>query len=291
MSSGTSKELLAKYEQNLINSENKNHYAGYAKKFLDYADNLDKETIDSYMKKLTREKKSAGTINFAFRVIRRLFAVNELDWPYSQGQAPQISERDEYKPALDPEIIKLMIEATKDGRLDDDSAYFLALSTIYGLRRGEMVELKSGDIDFASGTIFISTLKNGRQRYHLIPMEIKPYLERRNFERQYDLTQVSQVFWRIINKSGLEALRTNGLKLGWHSIRRSLLAGLMDNGLNPFAARVFLRWKGVTGELAMPARYYASTVIGLKGNKVVSEEAKGDKEVFEKYHPFLKFWG
>lgn len=40
----------------------------------------------------------------------------------------------------------------------------------------------------------------------------------------------------------------------------------------------------------MPARYYSNVVIGLEGAEVVSEEAKEDKEVFEKYHPLLEFW-
>ncbi|MBA7578077.1 hypothetical protein ES708_19933 [subsurface metagenome] len=53
-----------------------------------------------------------------------------------------------------------------------------------------------------------------------------------------------------------------------------------------------MRWKssGSEGGLAMPARYYSNVVIGLEGTRVVTEEAKEDKEVFEKYHPFLEMW-
>ncbi|GAG54440.1 unnamed protein product [marine sediment metagenome] len=99
------------------------------------------------------------------------------------------------------------------------------------------------------------------------------------------------MFWRVVNNSGLGALKSE--TLGWHSIRRPLLSGLVDNGLNVFAAKAFLRWKTTIGELgalAMPARYYSNVVITLEGTNVLSEESKEDKEVFEKYHPFLPLW-
>jgi len=281
-------ELLEKYASNLPESRNKNHYISYARRFLDSAAALDKESINKYLKKLKRQKKSAGTINFAFRVIRTLFNVNKLDWPYHRGEGPQIGQRDEYKPALDFELIKVMVEAAKDDRLDTAPACFLALSTIYGLRREEMCDLEPGDIDLKQGTIFISTVKRGRQRYHLIPGEIKPYLESYDFLKRYQLDGMSRMFWRVVNGSGLQALKPK--RLGWHSLRRPLLTGLVDNGLNLFAAKAFLRWKSSERGLAMPARYYSNVVVGLEGTRVVTEEAKEDKEVFEKYHPFLLLW-
>lgn len=280
-------ELLEKYSSNLAGSKNRNHYLSYARDFLDHGNGLDKESVVKYMQRLKRKNK-AGTVNFAFRVVRRLFVVNGIEWPFLRGEAPQIGQRDEEKPALDPELIEIMIGAAKNGKLHSDEAAFLALSTTYGLRREEMVNLKAGDVDLGNNTLFIATLKHGRERYHLIPMEIHPYLEAHDFNQAYSLTGMAQVFWRIVNNSGVESLKSE--RLGWHSIRRSLLSGLIDNGLNPFATRAFLRWKGTTGELAMPARYYSNVVVGLKGRKVVSEEAKEDEEIFEKYHPFIPYW-
>jgi hypothetical protein len=58
-------ELLSKYESNLSGSKNKNHYMSYARAFLDYADSLDRETINNYVKKLKRQGNSPGTLNFA----------------------------------------------------------------------------------------------------------------------------------------------------------------------------------------------------------------------------------
>jgi integrase len=280
-------ELLSKYESNLSGSKNKNHYLSYAGDFLDYANSLDKETVNNYMKKLKRQGMSPGTINFAFRVIRRLFAVNGLEWPFRRGEAPPIGQRDEVKPALAPEIIKMMIAAAKNGKLDNDESCFLALSTIYGLRRVEMCDLRNGDIDFKQNHVFVTTVKMGRQRYHLIPVEIEPYLANHDFDKHYTDTAMSQMFWRIINKSGLETFKSE--KLGWHSIRRALITLLHQAGLDPFTVHQFMRWKGAEREMAMDTRYHATHFIGLEGTKVVALEAQSDKEVFKK-HPLLKLW-
>ncbi|MBA7465026.1 hypothetical protein ES707_00187 [subsurface metagenome] len=281
-------ELLAKYSSNLPDGKYRNHYLSYAQNFLAYADSLDKETVTKYLAKLKRQGKKPGTINFAFRVIRRVFVVNKRDWPFRRGEAPPITQRDEHKPALDPELIKVMIKAAKDGKLHADEALALALSTTYGLRREEMCNLEPRDVDLKQNTIFISTIKHGRQRYHLIPPEIKPYLAEHDFNEECSLIKMSQLFWRIVNGSGLEALR--GHRLGWHSIRRPLLSLLHSSGLDPFAVHSFMRWKGgMEADLAIDARYHATSFVGLDGEKPITMEAQSDKEIFEK-HPFLEFW-
>ena len=150
-----------------------------------------------------------------------------------------------------------------------------------------MVNLTPGDIDLASKTIFINTIKHGRQRYHLIPEEILPYLQEHDFNQEYSLVKMSQMFWRVVNGAGLQALNSN--RLGWHSIRRTLFTELIDAGLNPLAARDFLRWKGTVGEFAMPSRYYGNIIVGLDGEKPIALEAEGDIEVFES-HPFIPLW-
>jgi len=281
-------DLLAKYASNLPDSRYRNHYVSYARNFLESAAALDKESVNKYLARLKRQGKKPGTINFAFRVIRTLFNVNKLDWPFRRGEAPQIRQRDEYKPALDPELIKIMVEAAKNGRLDTAPACFLALSTVYGLRRGEMCDLELGDVDLKAGTVFVSPVKSGRESYHLIPVEIKPYLEGHDFSKRYRLDQMSQMFWVVINRSGLEALRSQ--RLGWHSMRRGLIFLLHRSGLDPFTVHHFMRFKGAADrELAMDIRYHATHFVGLEGTRVVTEKAESDREVFEK-HPLLQFW-
>jgi len=279
--------LLGKYADNLSNSSNKVHYLSYARDFLDHADGLNRASIDRYLNILRQKGRKPGTVNFAFRVIKRLFTVNGLGWEYRRGEAPAIGQRDEHRPQLSAEVIQTMVAAAKDGKLHDDEMCFLTLSTTYGLRREEMVDLKPEDVDLANSAIYVSTVKFGRQRYHLIPPEIHPYLAKHDFSQVYSLTGMSQLFWRAVNNSGLGGLKSQ--RLGWHSIRRAVFDGLINSGINPFAARSFLRWKGATGELAMPARYYGNVVVGLDGTIPLLEEAKGDEEIFQ-HHPFLPMW-
>lgn len=284
----TKNKLLEKYADNLAKSANRNHYLRFARGFLDDTEGLDRVSIDRYVLYLQKERHySPGTINFAFRVIRRLFAVNKLDWDYRQGEAPIIKQRDEYRPQLSPHVIEMLIVAAKNGKLFPHEQCFTALSTIYGLRREEIANLQPEDINLRVGSIYIATLKFGRERYHLIPEEIQPYLTVHDFKQRYAVATVSQVFKRILVKSGAGELKK--LRLGWHSIRRPVLEGLIDNGVNILAARAFLRWKSATGELAMPSRYYGNVTVDLGQTSPVLEEAKGDEEIFQK-HPFLPFW-
>jgi len=279
--------LLQKYASNLSDDRYRNHYVSYARAFLNSADALDKESINRYLARLKRQGKKMGTVNFAFRVIRTLFNVNKLDWPFRRGEVPLIGQRDEYKPALDPELIRIMVEAARNGRLEGAPACFLALSTVYALRREEMCDLQPGDVDLKANTIFISTVKSGRERYHLIPKEIKPYLEAHDFSQRYSLTQMSQLFWVAINRSGLETLRPK--RLGWHCIRHTVKTLLDKSGLDPFTVHSFMRWKGVEREFVIDVRYHASHFVGLEGTTLVTKEAESDKEIFD-HHPLLEFW-
>lgn len=282
------KQLLAKYAENLAKSKNQNHYLRFARDFLDNAEELNRASIDQYVTKLqTRKHYKPGSVNFAFRVIRRLFAVNKLDWAYRQGEAPVIGQRDEYQPQLGPRTIKMMIEAAKNGKLSPAEQCFIALSTIYGLRREELANLGPKDINLKNGAIYVATVKSGRERYHLIPPEIQPYLAAHDFKQRYAVATLNQMFKRTLIKSGAGELRKK--RLGWHTIRRALLDNLIDNGVNILAARAFMRWKGAGREMAMPARYFGNVIEDVGESEPVLDEAKNDEEIFEK-HPFLLFW-
>jgi len=280
--------ILEKYTANLANSDNKNVYLAHARDFLAHANTLDRAAVDRYLNSLRQKGRKPGTINFVFRVIRRIFTVNGLAWEYRRGEAPAIGQRDEYRPQLSTDIIRIMVESAVSGKLHEDERCFLAISTVYGLRRDEMVHLEPGDLNVANRAIYVVTAKHGRERYHLIPAKIAPYLATHDSSRRYSLTGMSQLFWMIVNNSGLEGLKSQ--RLGWHTIRRALWQGLIDNGCPYLLARDFLRWKGASGELTMPARYYGNVVVGLAGSTPLLEEAKGDEKIFTKYHPFLSYW-
>jgi len=288
------KKLLGKYADNLSRSAYRNQYIGHARHFLENSNGLDRPSIDEYVSGLSPRYKP-GTVNKIFRVIRRLYAVNDkllkdehdISWPYLHGEAPLIKQRDEYRPQLSVETIAAMITAAKNGKLFSDERCFVALSTTYGLRRAEMVNLRPEDINLKSRALYIATVKFGRERYHLIPPEILPYIEHHDFNERYGVATLSVIFKRIWLKSTAGGEILSGV--GWHSIRRALYDNGVKNGIDPLAMRAFMRWKSATGDMAMPARYYGNVVVGLGVTTPVLNEAKGDEEIFVK-HPFLPFW-
>jgi len=166
-----------------------------------------------------------------------------------------------------------------------DEAAFVALSTTYGLRRIEMVNLEQRDIRIRDGTIHIATAKHGRERTHLIPPEIIPCLERYDFNQQISEFGLFVMWHRIEYKIGLN--HTN--QVGWHSIRRTLNTLLLRR-LPEATVMSFLRWKQRTSS-HMPFRYSAIRFVGEEGvtTEVVGEALDVDNEVFQ-VHPFIEYW-
>lgn len=277
-------ELLKHYTAHL---KPKSQYAKYVEDYLSETDTLDKDSVLAYRKRLGRRGRGPGTVDLCTRIVRAFFRASEVPWPFHRGELLGVNEQEEHRPALAVSIVTRMIEAARAGKLLLDCVPFLALSTTYGLRRGEMVVIEPDDVK--GNLIFIHTLKGGRQRWHQIPPEIQPYIEEHDWSHRYSLGRMSWMFRDVVNGTGgLGALKK--FRLGWHSIRRPLLSGLLDNGCKVLVAKRFLRWGSSTGEDAMPARYYANQEIDIEGEVVVSREAESDVEIMEKYHPYLKLW-
>lgn len=279
-------KLLQKYAENLSHSDGRSQYIKTASDFLDDAAGLDRASIDEYLAML-RKHYAPGTVNFRFRVIRRLYAVNDIPWPYKRGEAPVIKQRDEYRPQLSPRIVEMMVRTAREGKLMVDECCFLALGTVYGLRRGEIANLTPNDINLKKNALYVATVKFGRERHHIIPPEIKPYIEWHDFNRRYGPSTINNKFKSILAKScGMSVL---GQKLGWHSLRRAVFDGLINGGVDVMAARTFMRLKSAVGEMAMPARCFGNVIVDIGETGPVLEEAKGDDKIFER-HPFLPFW-
>ena len=280
-----SKNLLENYAKRLGSTgRNRNLYLRYAEEFLNFAGgNFERESIQGYIAKLKRKGYSEGTINLKFRIIRTLFGRNKMEWPFAQGEAPQIRESLIVAPALHPHTIARMIEAVKDGEPDERA--FLALSTTYGLRRVEMVGLLKADIRLKDKTIHIATAKHGRERTHIIPDELIPHLVGYDFDTPRCEFNLFTLWYRLENKIGLEHIP----QVGFHSIRRTLNTLLLKE-LPDATVMSFLRWKQRTSS-HMPFRYSAVTFVGEEENltEVVGEALDVDSEVFRK-HPFVKCW-
>ncbi len=282
-------ELLEQYSKGLGSTgATRTLYLHYATDFLNYAEGeFDKGKVNRYLEHLRKKrnpKYSDGTIDFAFRVVRTLFKRNSIYWPFARGEGPQIREDSINAPALHPELITEMIEKIKQEGEPDEAA-FLALSATYGLRRIEMVGLLQEDVRIKDKTIHIATRHHGRERTHLIPDEIIPYLERYSFDNKLSEFGLFSLWYRIEGKMAMEHVD----QVGWHSIRRTLNTLLLDH-LPDTVVMSFLRWKQRTST-SMPFRYSAQRFVGREGTttKVVGRALDVDEKVFE-VHPFIKFW-
>lgn len=264
---------------------NRNLYIKYARDFLDYAlGNYDRQTLDRYLEHLRKNDYSDGTINFVFRILRTMYQRNKMDWPYRRGESPSIREDQVNAPAIHPDLVIDFIQAAKESD-DDEIKFFLALSTTYGLRREEMVELSEEEININDRTIHISTVKHGRDRTHIIPAQIVPYLEGYNLKNRVSSFYLFSLWYRIENMIGIT--HTDGV--GFHSIRRTLDTLLLDQ-LPDTVVMSFLRWKQKTSA-SMPYRYSAQTFVGRDGRttKVIGDALDVDVKVFA-IHPFIKYW-
>jgi site-specific recombinase XerD len=244
---------------------------------------LTREDVAQYIADLRRRGYADGTVDKHWRVIRRLFKVNGVEWPFRRGESPTIREQDVHALALPKDTIQRLILSARN--LSPSRAAYLALSTTYGLRRTELQRTLPDRWDLSRGLLYVETAKHGRQRYHKIPEAILPVLERAvpHMERESEY-RLSQAFHAIERLAGVEHAEDTG----WHAIRRSLNHYLIEAGATPFAVEHFLRWKRSANN--MVARYHAVTFVGADGGISQGDnDRKLDEEIFQ-VHPFLPIW-
>jgi len=287
-------QLLENYARGLASAgKTRALYLRHASEFINATDgDFSRESITRWLASLKKKRNySDGSLNFAFRVARTVFTRSQrileeegFEWPFRRGESPQIREDQVKAPALDPGIISEAITAVKEEGSPEEKA-FLALSTTYGLRRVEMVELGAADLRVKDKTIHIATAKHGRERTHPVPEEILPYLSVYDFNHSRSDYFVFALWYQIENRIKLPHTE----QVGWHSIRRTL-----NTLLEPLVSRntlnSFMRWKQRTSA-DMSYRYSAVRFVGREGmtTQVVGDALTGDNQVFA-VHPFLEHW-
>lgn len=277
--------ILERYVASLSPS-GKKQYPAIAKRVLAHID-FTKPSVEHYLSYLSDEGYSDGSIDFYWRVIRRLFHVAQVPWPFERHDNPVINEMNVMALALPIETIQTMIQAQKEGKLTLHNSFYLALSTTYGMRDAEMASLTPSHFDLNNQLIYVETAKHGRQRYHLIPDEIYPImLEIVPHLPPANRFQVIRHFYAVEKASGLQHTPDTG----WHSIRRSLDHYLLKAGLDAASLRTYMRWKRDRADMAMG---YAQVRFAGQGGGHVSmsaSDADQDRQIYESYHPFLRFW-
>jgi integrase len=290
----TKEEVFAAYERRLSSKgRTRNFMLRFAREFVDFAEgSYDRETVERFLE--YEQKKhgyNAGSLNFAFRIVRTLFGRNEIEWPFNRGEGPTVREGSIDAPALDPRTIRRLVETVRATRNRPASA-FLALATTYGLRRQEMINLRPPDIRLTDQTLYIATLKHGRERTHLIPDQIVYHLAKYDFSTPRSESYMYNLWGEMERGVGLHHIG----HVGWHSIRRTLDT-LLLRVFPETTVSSFLRWKQATSS-KMTLRYSRTTFVGEDENVVeLSGEALTvDQLIFSQNedgtykHPFIGLW-
>lgn len=269
-------------------------YIAVADRFLKWLGDREftKENVQKWLKHLAKEGFADGTIHTNFDIALRLAKVNGIHLDFLRHERPIVREREQYRPTFDPADIETMVKCVRGLKatpveVKPQHAAFLALSTVYGLRRIEMVEIEPSSLDIANKTIFIQTAKKGRQRFHLVPDNILEYLEAWGFWQKASRTYVSNLFNDLKQMIGYQQAPDE--EVGWHSIRRSAVDEAYNCGLSEPAIYDFYRWKPPTRN--MPLRYATGRRVGTHAQHAIVAfgDRRFDEEVFEK-HPFVRFW-
>lgn len=265
------KEVLKELKEDLLargkTKETINSFLNISEKFLSTVKN-DHPTIkhvNRYIAGLREDGYKDNYLRFNYYVISRLFKILGLEF---KGEVPKISEEALTQTTFSFDEVKKLITNAKSF-CDTQQKAFLCVSTIYGIRRSELVAIKPEDVK--EDTILIRTRKGGMIREHTIPKEIKKYIHDYDWKERLSLSRASLMFSLILYLCKFKL--KNGW--GWHTVRRSLVSELMRKNIDHFAIQSFLRWK-VSG-ISMLFRY---THIPMQDI---------EKVIFEN-HPFLKLW-
>ncbi|MFA5376691.1 MAG: hypothetical protein WC455_13165 [Dehalococcoidia bacterium] len=279
-------EMLSKYAASLSGSDRTRALLlSFCEDFLErirYRE-PNRAAVVMYMKYLRNEAEySDNSINLKWRTLRRFFIVNGLEWPFTRNEVPRVRESDVYAPALHPDLIKKFIALAHAGDLTQAEAALLALSTTYGHRRAELATTTKLDVDIASGMLLVKTLKHGRERWHVIPDEIVPWIEGYEFPPLTE-DRVTRIYLSIEEKTGMKHIDATG----WHSIRRTLVT-LVGRYCSELEVHKFFRW----GDTAMEQRYTSVRFVGGDEDtrEMAGAESQIDTRVFAQ-HPFLGMWG
>jgi len=248
-------------------------YAEFASRFAKFTRKQGSFTEDdalAYIDHLIASGYSDSSVRWTYYALKRTYKAVGCPFPLTLEDLPLGLRRATERPVLSPdEVARLIASARSNGNKAE--RFYLAMSTVFGLRRVELSRLTRES--FADGRVRIDTAKHGTPRKHLVPEEIQAIVKEalQADVTGYSISGLTAMFRELHDKAGLNR---DG-KLGWHSIRRSLDTCLLDSGLNYYSVRDFLRWKAPPSD--MPALYHHS------------DPAEVDAAVF-KVHPYIALW-
>ena len=249
----------------------KDQYRAHAGDYLSFVGNRDwrdRDVLYNYIEKQRKRGVSQSHINYIIRgPVGAIFRAHGLRIPVKLPRfaGPQIdlTSRVSFSPE---DVVKIINTCLESGNIQWQAV--LALSTTFGLRAGELLQLRKDDVKPNKKTVMIYTLKYGTPREHLIPPQIYPYLVVYSYP-PISKEQLYEVFNQVSNAAGLERVP----RKVYHAIRHSVYTGIRLNGVEEGVAMEFMRWrlKGMSGVYFTPQAFHIDNIVYPK-------------------HPFLKYW-
>lgn len=204
---------------------------------------LSDEQIGEYLNSLWERKYSWSTINAYYSGIKWLYE-QVLDRPWNQRLLPRPRREKRLPQILSQEEVKRLLEATKN--LKHKTALMVMYSA--GLRIGEVVRLRVGDIDSDRMLIRIEQAKGKKDRYTLLSpialQMLRQYWKRYRpakwlFEgmdrsNHWSIRSLQQVFKRSAQKAGIRK------SVSSHSLRHSFATHLLEQGVDTLTIKELL---------------------------------------------------
>lgn len=268
------KEMIAKYNKAISFKTNatKETYHIFINKYLESnSGDLNKDSLMDFLSKYSK-----NSVLTAFYSLKFFYKSMGIPLEISRSDIAPKGVKKIKEMMTHEEVRDLIIESKK--HLGTIELGYIALSTIYGLRRIELYDTIGSMIDMDSRVFspFTHKSESASERIHLIPEEIAPVLFEMKealdtIKKKPVITQMNFFFDYAAEKAGVQ-LRP---RLGFHSIRRALITELNETEAKPIYIANFMRWKERNPHIMQE-------YIQLNPKKV-------DETIFE-HHPYLKYW-
>jgi len=242
------------------------------------------EGLRKYFLQRRKEGINERTLRKEFVHLKKLYLSNHWDWPFTRDDMPQPKEA-ATAPAFTLEEITTLIRARE--KYSKAESFYLAVSTTWGPRREEILNIKRRDYDSEVITIRLAKRRTGEKLIrHIIPEEIKSIL----FDyhpRLKTAVSLSYAFQAILLKSGLG--KKEGY--GFHSVRRSLRTllewNLAKDGLPLSLVADFMGWSPAAKGIV----YGGAAMLGVYSHsEILSSDPLGIDKLVLEHHPFVSLW-
>lgn len=235
-------------------------------------ESYDRSDLIKYLAVLrTKYKHGNNTIYKDMRPLKLLCEIQGWDGGFPKVVLPKVNADEVRRTIFSTDEIRLLVLKSRE-MLPVRHLAYLALSTTYGMRRGELCGLDARELREGK-TVTVSTLKGGLTTIHSVPEQIVPFIQ--HYENA-ELDYMTDVFEKAVKVLKLKLV---GDRWGWHSVRRALTTELLLKEVSGLNILRFMRWSeaSIRGEFGM-LKLYAK-----------QDQERVDREVF-RIHPFLDYW-